>query len=65
MPEHYWKGFGWRKTKRLRNASQIVIRTTFPVRRIVDYQEHALRNVQPRQRLAKTDAADSKSSSIP
>ena len=48
-----------RKTKRLRNASQIVIRTTFPALRIVGYQEHALRNVQPRQKRAKTDATDS------
>jgi hypothetical protein len=64
MPEHSWKGCGWRKTKRLRNASQIVIRTIFPVLRIVGYQEHALRNVQLRQQRAKTDAADSNSSSI-
>jgi hypothetical protein len=64
MPEHQRKGCGWRKTKRLRNASQIVIRTIFPVLRIVRYQEHALHNVQPRQQRAKTDAADSNSSSI-
>ena len=51
-------------TKRLRNASQIVIRTTFPVLRIVGYQEHALRNVQPRQQRAKTDATDPNSSAI-
>jgi hypothetical protein len=37
------------------------IRTTFPVLRIAGYQEHALRNVQPRQRRAKTNAADSNS----
>jgi hypothetical protein len=64
MPEHYWKGCGWRKTKRLRNASQIVIRTTFPVLRIVGYQEHALRNVQPRQQRAKMHAIDSNSSFV-
>jgi hypothetical protein len=34
------------------------------VLRIVGYQEHALHNVQPRRRCAKTDAADSNSSSI-
>jgi hypothetical protein len=43
---------------------QIVIRTTFPVRRIVGYQEHALRDAQPRQQHAKADAADSNSSAI-
>ncbi len=64
MPEHYWKGFGWRKTKRLRNASQIAIRTTFPALRIAGYQEHASRNVQPRQQRAKADATDLNSSSI-
>jgi len=58
MPEHHWKGCGWRKTKRLRNASQIVIRTIFPALRIAGYQEHALRNAQPRQQRAKTNAAD-------
>ena len=50
--------------QRLRNASQFVIRTTFPVLRIVGYQDHALRNEQPRQQRAKTDATDSNSSSI-
>ena len=30
--------------------------------RIVGYQEHALRNVQPRQQRAKADATDSNSS---
>jgi hypothetical protein len=52
------------QNKRLRNASQIAIRTTFPVLRIVGYQERALRNVQPRRRRAKPNAADSSSSSI-
>jgi hypothetical protein len=55
------KGCGWRKTKRLLNAFQIVIRTTFPALRTAGYQEHALRNVQPRQRRAKTNATDSNS----
>jgi hypothetical protein len=64
MPEHRWKGCGWRKIKRLRNVFQIVIRTTFPALRIVGYQEHALRNVQPRQQRAKIDAIGSNSSSL-
>ena len=64
MLEHQRKDCGWRKVKRLRNASQIVIRATFPVLGIAGHQEHALRNVQLRQQRAKTDAADSNSSAI-
>jgi hypothetical protein len=64
MLEHWWTGCGWRKTKRLRNASRIVIRTTFPVLGIVDYQGHALRNVQLRQRRAKPNATGSSNSAI-
>jgi hypothetical protein len=63
MPEHYWKGCGWRRAKRLRNASQIAIRTTFPVLRIAGYPEHALRNVQPLRRRAKPNATGSNSPS--
>jgi hypothetical protein len=65
MLEHQRKDCGWRKVKRLRNASQIVIRATFPVLGIAGHQEHALRNVQLRQQRAKTDAADSNSFSVP
>jgi hypothetical protein len=36
----------------------------FPALRIAGYQEHAFRNVQPRQRCAKPNATDSNSSSI-
>jgi hypothetical protein len=58
MLEHQWKGCGWRKIKRLRNASQTVML------RIAGYQEHALRNVQPHRQRAKTDAADSNNFSV-
>ena len=44
--------------------SDVAIRRDGPVLRIVGYQEHVLRNVQPRQQRAKTDAADTNSSSI-
>src|SRR5258708_1563008 len=64
MPEHQWKGCGWGKTKRLRNASQLVIRATSPVLRIVGYQEHVLRNVQPGQQRAKQVAVASNSRSF-
>jgi len=50
------KNFGWRKPKLLRNASQIVIRITFPVHRIADYQDPALRNATPCPLRAKPDA---------
>lgn len=58
MLQRWWKGSDWRKTKRLRNASQVVIPATFPVPRVAGYQGHALHDVRPRPRRAKSNATD-------